>query len=62
MIIGVCIFSFVSSAITNIISNLDIVDVVEEELLHVLNKINSRHPMPPELYHDLKGANFQNFY
>jgi hypothetical protein len=39
MVIGVVIFSFVSSAITNIISNLDFIDGAEEELLHVLDRI-----------------------
>jgi hypothetical protein len=38
MILGVVIFSFVSGAITGIISNLDIVDAFEEESISVLVK------------------------
>ena len=53
MIIGVVIFSFVSGAITGIISNLDIIDAVEEESLSTLIKTHSKYNFNNELYLEL---------
>ena len=53
MIIGVVIFSFVSGAITGIISNLDIIDAVEEESIITLVKANSVYDFSNELYLEL---------
>jgi hypothetical protein len=53
MIIGVVIFSFVSGAITGIISNLDIIDAVEEESISVLVKTHSKYNFNNELYLEL---------
>jgi hypothetical protein len=43
MVMGVVIFSVVSSSITQIINNFDYIDAYEEEQLNVLNKINYKY-------------------
>ena len=53
MILGVVIFSLVSTAITSIINNFDQIDEKEEEKLTILNKIHKRFKLPIELYSDL---------
>jgi len=43
MVMGVVIFSVVSSSITQIINNFDYIDAYEEEQLNVLNKNNYKY-------------------
>ena len=53
MVMGVVIFSLVSSAITSIIQSFDEINEKEEENLAILNKINKKFDLPIELYSEL---------
>ena len=53
MVMGVVIFSLVSSAITSIIQSFDDINEKEEEKLTILNKINKKFDLPIELYSQL---------
>jgi hypothetical protein len=53
MVMGVVIFSLVSSAITSIIQSFDDINEKEEEKLAILNKINKKFDLPIELYSQL---------
>jgi hypothetical protein len=53
MIMGVILFSLVSTAITQIINNFDYIDAYEEEQLSVINKIYFKYDLPQDLYSEL---------